>query len=300
MAVTVLAVFIAALTGGYLYSASRDAPRTTPTSTASAKSRAEEPLERARDVPGAVHARLAARGAWGLALDAIESPPLERYRWAVIGYWMGALDREVMDRARAGMEDGAAGNEDEGAELEWLDGIAAAVAGDSDAMDRARLSLTESPAPASTDLERSLRAFQLALDDEELRAARLLRRLEEDRQGRPIPVPAEDSAHPFLTPVDRLAAAHWFIRHGKANDALPLLGWWERPGASRPEAAAADLALSSLDYLQRARALREMGDEAAAARYFDAFVRSYDLPVDAHRRWVEDAREAAAAAGRDP
>jgi hypothetical protein len=184
--------------------------------------------------------------------------------------------------------------EDARAELAWLDGIAAAIAQDTDEMDRARLRLSESSAPASTDLERSLRAFQLALEDEELRAARLLRRLEQDRENNSRLAEPEAAAHPFLTAVNRLAAAHWFIRHGKASDALPLLGWWEERQDWVPEVAAAALALSSVDHLQRARALEAMGDESSAAGYFRAFLRAYDAPPEAHRQWVADARAAVA------
>lgn len=245
----------------------------------------------------------AARGGWDSAFvrsapspDADAGALLDAYRLAVVGNWLGGLPPSTVAERRKPVREehlDSAG----AAELAWLDGLAAAVAQDGDAIDRARLRLGESGAPSATDLERSLRAFQLAtVEDEELRGARLLRSLERERADRLRLAMAEDDAHPYLTGVNRLAAAQWFIKHGRSSDALPLLGWWERLPVGAPGIAIADAVLAPVDELQRARAYREVGRPGDAARHFRRFLDAYDLAEGAHRTWVRDAR--AALAGR--
>lgn len=248
----------------------------------------------------------AARGAWDSAFvrsapspeaDAGEADAgalLDTYRLAVVGNWLGGVPPSaVAGRRRPIREEhlDAAG----GAELAWLDGLAAAVAQDGGAIDRARLLLRESGAPSATDLERSLRAFQLAtVEGEELRGARLLRSLERERASRLRLAMIEDDGHPYLTGVNRLAAAQWFIKHGRSSDALPLLGWWERLPVGAPGIEIADAVLAPVDELQRARAYREVGRPGDAARHFRRFLDGYDLAAGPHRTWVRDARAALA------
>jgi tetratricopeptide (TPR) repeat protein len=246
----------------------------------------------------------AARGAWDSAYprsaagpEAAPSRALEAYRLAVIGHWLGGIDAGAVDERRRTLSPGVL-DAPQRAELAWLDGLAAAVARDGPAIDRARLRLRESAAPGARDLERSLRAFQLATaEDEEMRAARLLRSLEEERASRLRLAATENDAHPYLTGVNRLAAAHWFIRHGRSSYALPLLGWWERVPVGAPATSVADAVLAPIDDLERARAYRELGRFPDAARHFRRFLGAYDRPVEAHRAWVRDARQALAALG---
>lgn len=241
----------------------------------------------------------AARGAWDSAFVRSAPSPeadavalLDAYRLAVVGNWLGGLPpAAVTDRRRPVREEelDAAG----GTELAWLDGLAAAVAQDGGAIDRARLRLRESGRPGAGDLERSLRAFQLAtVEGEELRGARLLRSLERERTERLRLAMVEDDEHPYLTGVNRLGAAQWFIKHGRSSDALPLLGWWERLPVGAPGIEIADAVLAPVDELQRARAYREVGQPGDAARHFRRFLDGYDLAAGAHRTWVRDARAA--------
>jgi hypothetical protein len=220
---------------------------------------------------------------------------LDAYRLAVLGNWLGGLPSEAVVRRSAAVRGarGAPLGPGRDAELAWLDGLAAAVARDGDAIDRARLRLRASGAASAVDLERSLRAFQLAaVEDEELRAARLLRSLEGERASRLRVAMIEDDTHAFLTGVNRLAAAHWVIKHGRSSDALPLLGWWERLPVGAPAIEVADAVLAPVDDLQRARAYREVGRTAVAARHFRRFLEAYDLPAGAARGWVRESRAA--------
>lgn len=246
----------------------------------------------------------AARGAWDRAYarsavgaDAAPGRALDAYRLAVVGHWLGGLGADAVAGRRTRLGP-AALDASQRAELAWLDGLAAAVAYDADAIDRARLRLRDSPAPDATDLERSLRAFQLATaEDEEMRAARLLRSLEQERASRLRLAASENDDHPYLTGVNRLAAAHWFIRHGRSSYALPLLGWWERVPVGAPATSVADAVLAPVDDLERARAYRELRRFADAARHFRRFLGAYDRPVEAHREWVRDARRGLSALG---
>lgn len=243
----------------------------------------------------------AGRGAWDSASVALEryvegrrgrpDALVDAYGLAAVGAWMGVLGRDRVDGFRRALRrDEARLSAPLAAEVAWLDGLLAFVDHDGRGMDEARLRIREADARLASDLERSVRAFQLALDGDEVRAARLLRRLERDRADR-----SSDSGRPerrvaFLTPVNRIAAAHWFIRNGRSADAIELL---ERPApATSASGGVADLALAAFIHLQRARAGAALGREQAARGDFREFVRRYDLPEGPARGWVRDAREA--------
>jgi len=261
-----------------------------------------------RPVSERVHPRLleaaawAGRGAWDSAavelvrhVEASEGRGdalVDAYRLASIGAWMGILARDRVEEFRRALR------RVEGdlspplaADVAWLDGLLAFIDHDGRRMDEARLRLRDTGAGPATDLERSLRGFQLALDGDEVRGARMLRRLEEDRAGRTgTGPPGRDVS--FLTPVNRIAAAHWFIRNGRSADALELL---DPPAPAAPASAGAgvaDITLAAFVHLQRARAQAALGLDGAAREDFREFLRRYDLPEGPARGWARDAREA--------
>ncbi len=248
-------------------------------------------------------ARWAGRGAWDSAVVAltayVESADrpdafVDAYGLAALGAWMGVLERHRVDPLRRSLPGDAGLSARSAAQVAWLDGLLAFTARDGRGVDEARLRIRESSAALATDLERSLRAFQLALDGEELRAARLLRRLEEDRESRPGAGSATDLAGSLPTPVNRLAAAHWFVRNGRSVDGLPLLDAQASARSASRGGEAADLALAAFVHLERARAEAALGLDQAARRDFREFVRRYDLPRGPARTWVRDARAAIA------
>lgn len=245
----------------------------------------------------------AARGAWDSALVAIDSlvtlhpepaTMLEALRLATVGVWIGGAAAEVMGRHRASTARIEARlSEAEKAELAWLDGLAAFLRRDDPGINEARLRLAEATHPVSTELERSLRGFQLALAGEEVRGARLLRRLEGDRATRLSSSERAPIDPPYLTTVNRLSAAQWFIRHGRSSDALPLLVWTERvPRRPLRRSGLADATFAAVAKLQRARAELELRLNADARRHFGEFLSLYDMPGDNHVAWVRDARDA--------
>ncbi len=239
----------------------------------------------------------AGRGAWDSAAVVLTSyvtasgtrpdALVDAYALAAVGAWMGILGRDRAEefarrprRNRAGLAPALA------AELAWLDGLLAFTDGDGRRVDEASLRIREADGALSTDLERSLRAFQLALDGDEVRAARLLRRLEEDRAGRAGGSADADDDAAFLTPLDRIAAAHWFIRNGRSDDGIELL---EPPERALPPGGIADIALRAFVHLERARAQAAMGAQGKARDEFREFLRRYDLPEGPARGWAREA-----------
>lgn len=201
--------------------------------------------------------------------------PLAPYGFAVVGAWLGDVSVEA---ARALRPETVADSE-AGAERTWLDGMLALAAGDREALEAARSALATHDGPHAEWLEASLGGFGLALDGDTVAAGRRLAAVEEEA--------AEASAfdgyaapHPWLTGVNRLAAARWLAAAGDTSRALDLLGWeegflLERHFLMQP----AGSVLGPRASLVRARLYAARGDTARAAFYYESVRRQLDGPA---------------------
>ena len=253
----------------------------------------------------------AARGAWDSALVAADDytasteiygallQPLESYRLAVIGAWLGALDPRTAELRRPPPARLAGQNAPvDRAELAWLDGMLAVTRRDRSALSAARSVLARTGDSAWRVLDRSLAAFDLDLAGSRRRAADSLATIEWQR---PDFVLASDGSsgvkwHPFLTSVNRMAAATWLLQGGDTTDATRLLLWHESRIWSLPDHAA-DAVFAGPAYLELARVAEAQGQADLARRYYRQFLRRCDLPVPAQRHLVEEAKAALAKLG---
>ena len=243
----------------------------------------------------AVHERLlsdawASRGAWDSAV-AVASPraPLDGYRLAVIGSWVGALSPAAAHQRR-GAAARAAVSVGLQAELAWLDGVLAAAEQDRSgiALARARLAQTDTlPTPV---LERSLAALDLELAGSREEAARMLATLNWDRPDVLAPAAA---THPYVIAISRLAAAKWLIATGDTTAASTALMWfdalWALDGYRQSRRVLASLALFERGRLEEGRR-----NNSGARQAYASFLTRYDAPVGLQRHLVEEARVASA------
>jgi serine/threonine-protein kinase len=241
-----------------------------------------------------VHAWVA-RGAWDSALVAEDRIlqevsedefSLDGYRLAVIGAWLGVIDADqaLPWRSRASAV-GARQANGRRAELAWLEGLEAVARHDRSSLAAARAMLQRSDTVTAALLDRSLAAFELELSGARGPAARALAALEWQRPD------LHDNGyrgHPSLIGVNRLAAARWLEAEGDTAQAARLLTWEE---AFYPSIIAGK-ELAGLTYLARARIEDARGRAELARRYYEQFVRRYDMPVPAQRHLVEEAKAA--------
>ena len=249
----------------------------------------------------AVHERLladawASRGAWDSALVVAErfarrvpgGEPLQAYRLAVIGAWLGALEPGTAARHRVSPTGSSA------AELAWLDGLLAATRRDRNALAAARARLRHADTLSTPILDRSLAAFDAELAGSRAQAARDLAALNWDQPDVLAPAYAE---HPYVIAISRLAAARWLREEGDGPGATRAAMWfdaaWALDGYRTPRRV-----LMGLGALERARIAGTLGDSAAARRSYEVFLRRYDTPVPAHHAMVEEARTALARLNR--
>ncbi len=241
----------------------------------------------------------AARGAWDSALVAADqalrrasSPTaaVDVYRLAVIGVWLGALEPEAATERRAALASASEQLEPaDRAELAWLDGMLAVARRDRGGLTAARQAVQRTDDTSGVMLDRSLAAFELEMMGSRRRAAQELAALEWHR--------AEywkwGNRHGWLTPISRLAAARWLVAEGDTAQAARLLNWHQAV-PSEPAAVGPHVMLEGLAYLEQARIEDARGRSDLARRYFEEFLRRYDMPVPAHRHLVEEAQAALA------
>ena len=250
----------------------------------------------------------AQRGAWGSALATMDQIvattsdpiwPLYRYRLAAVGAWLGAIEPGVATTQRAAVakvrEQLRPGSR---AELAWLDGLLAASRNDGRALAAARRSLTGTDSVTAPFLDRSLAAFSLALAGRNSQAADSLAALESERAEAGWSRRRSD-LHPFLTAVNRLAAARWLVERGDAASAEPLLTWHQAVLFPLRETREANAIIESVAYLEQARVAEALGHDELARTYYQRFLWRYDKPSEAHRHLVEDARAALVRLGRN-
>jgi eukaryotic-like serine/threonine-protein kinase len=239
----------------------------------------------------------AARGAWDKALvmaerqtQRIGTDPLEAYRYATIGSWLGAVAPDTAARLRvaAARDVSRVGSSAmSSAELAWLDGIFAVTTEDRAGLASARLRVRAADTESSALLDRSLEAFDTGLAGDWVSAAHTLASLNWERPD--LLVPGYDS-HPYVIAVCRLAAARLYRQQGNPEAARLLMwfdAWWALDGY-RP----ARRVLAGLAMLERGRLAASDGDPTLARQWFGEFVARYDTPVAPHERLLTEARRA--------
>jgi tetratricopeptide (TPR) repeat protein len=245
----------------------------------------------------------AARGAWESALVAADryadgtadpAAALYAYRLAAVGLWAGAVDAADVQPRRAALAPVAERlGLQRRSELAWLDGVVAATLQDPDGLAAARVALRPLDAPAASVLDRSLRAFELALRGDGGEAARTLVNLERARADHGSYRRLSD-AHPYLTAVNRLTTSRLLLALGDTTTAAGLLVFHEGVPWPLPLTGHANYILAGPAYLERARIEEAAGRNDLARTYYGQFLRRYDAPVPAHRPMVYEARAAIA------
>jgi eukaryotic-like serine/threonine-protein kinase len=240
----------------------------------------------------------ATRGAWDSAMTAMDEyralypdggAGLDRYRLAVAGAWLGAVEPAEAARRRPGGKGVAVSAEPaERAELAWLDGVLAATRRNQRALVTARETIAKSGDSVAADLDVSLAAFELAMKGRRRQAADQLAAL---MWRRADGVMREGESHPFLGGVSRLAAARWLLQEGDTVQAARLLTWHDG-WIANPTVSQADLVLGSPAILEAARIDEARGRAANARTEYERFLRLYDLPVASQRSLVDEARQA--------
>jgi tetratricopeptide (TPR) repeat protein len=279
--------------------------------------RAQEEMQPflARGAPPAVTSALqfgraiaaAQRGAWSRALVTIDEVvaatpdpiwPLYRYRLAVVAAWLGAVDPDVAAAQRPAVVQVLGQLRPENrAELAWLDGLLGVVRSDVRALAAARRSLTGTDTVTAPFLDRSLAAFAAALAGRRSQAADSLVAIEHERAELGWSRWRSDS-HPFLTAVNRLAAARWLVERGDAASAERLLTWHQAVLFPLRDTREANQIVEPLAYLEQARVAEAMGREAQARTYYERFLWRYDAPGPAHGHLIDEARAALVRLGR--
>lgn len=242
----------------------------------------------------------AGRGAWDTAMVVMEryvsdhpgyEPLLHAYRLASVGIWLGVLPEgagvDWRTALEAQLDHLPAANV---AELAWLDGLCAAARGDGEGLRRAIERLQRAEPPGGPFLRRSLGAFELKQRGDVAGAAEAMAELERERTER-YWFRRIGNEHPYLTAVNRLAASPWLLEVGDTAAAAELLRWHEAVEFPSHLAASADATLSALIYYERAGIAEVMGLSEEAAEHYSQFLRRYDAPVEAHRPFLERARE---------
>jgi hypothetical protein len=95
-----------------------------------------------------------------------------------------------------------------------------------------------------------------------------------------------------LTAIDRLAAADWLLRSGRAAEAAPLLRWHEAVQFPAQLTARGDAMLRAIIHFKRARIEAALGRTDAARAHDARFLREYDSATGAHAPLVDSARAA--------
>ena len=246
------------------------------------------------------HARLivfswAARGAWDSALVALDrvakrggdsTAELRAYGLAAVGEWLGALDADEAERRRAAAVP-LVRTAGDSAEITWLDGLRAAGRSDRRGLAQARTGLQQNGAPEATALDRSLAAFQSALDGSSKTAGSAMAALEWEQAAIGAPAFVD---HPFTIVVDRLAAARWLQETDPAQS-LRLLNVVDGAYMIHPSTPYS-IMLSGPAGLERARIEERMGHDDLARAHYREFLRLYDRPTAGHAALVEEARAA--------
>jgi TolB-like protein len=237
----------------------------------------------------------AMRGAWDSAFTVLDAAWAERQTAGLarvratlgaLAYFTGGADIEVALAQRQGLAEfqGAPATMAAGQRLlAFLDGMIAYTAERPDDLSAARTRLQNlSGSDESAEyLERQLGAFQLDLAGQRAEASDSLTSVEWERGG--------GSSYDYEpVPFIRLAAGRWKGESRRAASADSLLSFYES-GIPNVPAQFVLKAAGALAAYERARAWDRAGDGDRAARFYEEFLRLYDMPPAPHRYYLEEA-----------
>ncbi len=231
----------------------------------------------------------ASRGAWDSALAVVgsirEGRPLDGYRLATIGGWIGGVPDDVvaawkgqLDAVRASL------SPRDRAEAEWLDGLDASAAGDSAGVSSAAIRVRKAGDPSGPLLARALGTFEPIRQGRFRPAADTLAQLEFDRRWLPS---GEDGWQiPAAIPVHRLMAARALAASGDTVAALRQLNWIDGADLAARRVAIMGV-LRAYALLERARLHEARGDSTLARYDYEHLLRRFDRPV-ASLAWIRE------------
>jgi TolB-like protein len=235
------------------------------------------------------------RGAWDSALVGLDRlaaegggsiSPLRVYGVAVLGVWLGAVDPAEALARRGAAAQVAQVDEAGRAEFAWIDGVMAAGRNDRRGLAQSRAALRGSGDPAWKALDRSLAAFDAALQGATRQAGEAMATLEWEQAAVAAP---DFVSHPLVISMNRLAGARWLASTGDGEQALRLLRWVEGAYFLHPSTPY-NLMFAGLADLERGRTEERLGHPELARGYYRRFLRRYDRPVPPHLPLVEEAR----------
>ena len=150
---------------------------------------------------------------------------------------------------------------------------------------------TSSAGATATLLDRSLAAFGRALAADTAGAAAVLVGLERERSQRRL----FGNGHPYLTPVDRLAASRWLRVLGDTAQASELLTWTDAVAFYAPHVNEVNAMVAGVVYRERAALEEAAGRGQRAAGLYRQFIDRVDLPSARQRDRIAHARQFVAA-----
>jgi hypothetical protein len=166
---------------------------------------------------------LAATNRWDSALAA-EPVPLQARRLELLAAALG-------DRPRGASRP----RPSSGAEWTFLDGVGAAIAGQTKDVTLARGRLRESSEPGSSAAADALDAHLIALSGDTAAAGNAMAALEWRRANLPFETAAAE--FPSVTPLDRIFGARWLAAAGNTAEAERLLRFVDAPFTLVPSIA---------------------------------------------------------------
>jgi hypothetical protein len=235
----------------------------------------------------------AMRGAWDSMLVALDRytressddrAPLLAFKLTAVGEWLGGVPSATVDRymARAGtVAEGIDDAEWRAVELAALQGYAGVLAAsreDADALQLADRRLRGIDIGEARIARRALAAYMLRLQGSMTEAADSL-----------YQVTWRPPRH-FVS-INRLNTARWLLTVGDTARATKLLYGCQLSSPAGPDFYE-ELLLAGHCYLELARIEEARGRDALARRYYWQFLKRYDMPVEAQRQTVEEARAA--------
>ncbi len=225
---------------------------------------------------------------------------LNPYWYAAVGEWLGALAPGSADEFRPSAVSRLQQWGDECFDcVIWLasvDGLIAFARRDPYLLRDALHRVESVPVDARLEqiaayVARSLRAAELELSGDRREAGDSLYALVRDSQ---YPPRVDGDGYGHTEAFNRLSAARWLRGAGDWPKARSVVTELQRPWFAARHWDDNELVsvVSGLGYLELAR-IAEIGGSATVARdYYEQFLRRYDMPVEAHRPMVEEARAA--------
>ncbi len=233
-----------------------------------------------------------ARGDWIGGLDALRRsesstlPMVARMsaaRMAAIGAWTGAIEPVLADsilrrvRSLRNAESAALNR----VEFAWVDGVIGVAGGDESRVQRVITALRRDSVPQARTAARSLDGLWRYRANENEGADTLHAVTEESMQ--------EGESFLAMEAVDRLVVARALRKRGTPAEAERYL-MWPDAGVNNARSVTVQVGLGPLVAYERGVALDEAGQKDAAAIQFRRVIDALDMPPEAHRSVVADAR----------